>query len=225
MASTESGSYGGNVAVTSTTTDQEPMRLDSSDHPGMLLVSAVLTGSNYLAWSRAIQRALAAKMKLDFFDGTMVRPTENTEEFKRWNGIDSMVTTWILNTISKELVEAFMYVSSARELWLELQARYGESNSPAIYQLQGDIGLITQGNMSITEYYTKLKKLWDELRCVALTPRCMCGCTCGASKEIAEMSPSQQLIQFFVGLNNIYDQAHSQILLLEGFGTDFPGSG
>ncbi|KAL0385165.1 UNVERIFIED_CONTAM: hypothetical protein Sradi_2910800 [Sesamum radiatum] len=99
------------------------MRLESSDHAGMILVLAVLTGSNSLAWSRVVQRALATKMKLDFIDGTTIRPTGNSKEFKRWNHIDSMVTTWILNSISKEWVEAFMYVNFARELWLELQAR------------------------------------------------------------------------------------------------------
>ncbi|KAL0399697.1 UNVERIFIED_CONTAM: hypothetical protein Sradi_2313000 [Sesamum radiatum] len=125
----------------------------------MILVSAVLTVSNYLAWSRAIQRALAAKMKLDFIDGTTIRPNENTEEYKRWNRIDSMVTTWILNTISKELVEAFMY-------------------------------------LQLLDVHVVVVHV-------------------GASKEIAEMSASQQLIQFLVGLNNMYDQARSQILLLE----------
>ncbi|KAL0399301.1 UNVERIFIED_CONTAM: Retrovirus-related Pol polyprotein from transposon RE2 [Sesamum radiatum] len=140
MASTEFGNFGGNVAASFPATDHEPMRLNPSDHPGMILVSAVLTGSNYLAWSKAIQRALAAKMKLDFIDGTTIRPNENTEEYKRWNRIDSMVTTWILNTISKELVEAFMYVSSARELWLELKASlfnahlYGETTASECQQ-------------------------------------------------------------------------------------------
>ncbi|XP_011078646.1 uncharacterized protein LOC105162338 [Sesamum indicum] len=79
-------------------------------------------------------------MKIDFVDGTAVRPTANTDEFKRWNRIDSMVTTWILNCMTKDLAESFMYVRSARKLWIELEARYGESSNPMIYQLQREIG-------------------------------------------------------------------------------------
>ncbi|KAL0291445.1 UNVERIFIED_CONTAM: hypothetical protein Sradi_7025800, partial [Sesamum radiatum] len=206
-ATVEPGSSIGNATAIQIAPDQEHMQLQSSDHPGMVMVSSLLTGNNYFAWSRAVRRALTAKMKLDFIDGFVVRPTGNGEDFKRWNHTDSMLTTWILNCMSKELAEAFMHVESSCELWLEQQAWFSESNSSMIYQQQREIGQVTQGNMSITEYYTKLKKLWDELMCLAPTPKCTCsGCTCGASKDMAEMHSSNQLIQFLVGLNGVYDK-------------------
>ena len=65
-----------------------------------------------------------------------------------------------------------MYVNSTRDLWMELEARYGESNGQSIYQLQREIRFIVQGNMSVTNYYTKLMKLWDKLACLAPTPKC-----------------------------------------------------
>ena len=66
-----------------------------------------------------------------------------------------------------------MYVSSTRELWMELEARYGESSDPSIYQLQREIRFIVQENKSVTNYYTKLKKLRDNA-CLAPTPECAC---------------------------------------------------
>ncbi|XP_011101083.1 uncharacterized protein LOC105179191 [Sesamum indicum] len=216
MVTAEFSNSAGNEATSRGNIDPDFMQLQSSDHRGMVMVSALLTGNNYFAWSRAVKRALTAKMKIDFVDGTVVRPAANTAEFNRWNRIDSVVTTWILNCMKKYLAQSFMYVGSARELWIELEARYGESNNPMIYQLQREIGQVTQENMSVTEYYTKLKRLWDELMCLAPAPKCICtGCTCGVNKAMAEMSASNHLIQFLVGLNNVYDQARSQILLLE----------
>ncbi|KAL2247639.1 UNVERIFIED_CONTAM: hypothetical protein Sindi_2616200 [Sesamum indicum] len=216
MATAEYNNSPENGATSRGIPDPEFMQLQSLDHPGMVMVSALLTGSNYFAWSRAVKRALTAKMKIDFIDGSAIRPPVNTDEFKRLNRIDSMVTTWILNCMTKDLAESFMYVGSARELWVELEARYGESNSPLIYQLQREIGEVTQGNMSVTEYYTKLKRLWDELMCLAPMPKCVCtNCTCEVNKSMADMVASNQLIQFLVGLNSVYDQARSQILLLE----------
>ncbi|KAL2236701.1 UNVERIFIED_CONTAM: hypothetical protein Sindi_0861800 [Sesamum indicum] len=216
MATAEYSSSHGNDATSRGIPDPEFMQLQSSNHPRMVMVSALLTGSNYFAWSRAVKRALTAKMKVDFINGTTVRPPTNTDEFRRWNRIDSMVTTWILNCMTKELAESFMYVGSSRELWIELEARYGESNSPLIYQLQREIGQVTQGNMSVTEYYTKLKRLWDELMCLAPMLKCICtNCTCVINKGLADMVASNQLIQFLVGLNSMYEQARSQILLLE----------
>ncbi|KAL2240934.1 uncharacterized protein LOC105171280 [Sesamum indicum] len=216
MATAEFTDSLGNDATSRGGFDQEFMQLQSSDHSGMVMVSAQFIGNNYFAWSRAVRRALTAKMKLDFIDGTASRPPTNTDEFRRWNRIDSIVTTCMLNCMSKELVESFMYVASSRELWLELEAQFGESNSPMIYQLQKEIGQVTQGNMSITEYYTKLKHLWDELLCLAPAPKCVCaGCTCDVNKAMAEVTASNQLIQFLVGLSSVYEQARNQILLLD----------
>ncbi|XP_020546985.1 uncharacterized protein LOC110011335 [Sesamum indicum] len=210
MLTAEFSNSAGNEATSRGNIDPDFMQLQSSDHLGMVMVSAVLTSNNYFAWSRAVKRALTAKMKIDFVDGTVVRPAANTAEFNRWNRIDSVVTTCILNCIKKYLAQSFMYVGSARELWIELEARYGESHNPMIYQLQREIREITQENMSVTEYYTKLKRLWDELMCLAPAPKCICtGCTCGVNKAMAEMSASNHLIQFLVGLNNVYDQARS----------------
>ncbi|KAK4401408.1 Retrovirus-related Pol polyprotein from transposon RE2 [Sesamum angolense] len=110
----------------------------------MVLVSAPLTGNNYLNWSFGVKRALRAKMKLGFIDGTSIKPNANHPHFEQWIRVDSMVTTWILNSISKDIVEAFMYTKSSRNLWLDLEQRYGECNGPQLYQLQREICSMTQ---------------------------------------------------------------------------------
>lgn len=46
-----------------------------------------------------------------------------------------MVTSWILNSIAKDIVEAFLYSSNAMELWDELQEMFGQKSAPFLYQL------------------------------------------------------------------------------------------
>ncbi|KAH7575418.1 hypothetical protein JRO89_XS02G0104900 [Xanthoceras sorbifolium] len=46
-----------------------PFFLHNGDHPGLALVSHILTGPNYNTWSRAMLMALNAKNKLGFVDG------------------------------------------------------------------------------------------------------------------------------------------------------------
>ncbi|KAL0414381.1 UNVERIFIED_CONTAM: hypothetical protein Sradi_1639800 [Sesamum radiatum] len=164
------------------------LQLHGSDHPGMVLVSAPLTGNNFLNWSFGIKRALRAKMKLGFIDGTSIKPDTNDPHFEQWIRVDSMVTTWILNSISKDIVEAFMYAKSSRTLWLDLEQRYGECNGPQLYQLQREICSMTQGNSSLSSYFTNMKKLWDEMAELKPTRQCTCGCTCGAWADVAEFS-------------------------------------
>ncbi|KAK4400358.1 hypothetical protein Sango_1141900 [Sesamum angolense] len=65
--------------------------------------------------------------------------------------------------------------------------------------------------MSVAVYFTKLKKLWDELASLDPIP----SCSCGASKKISEKIASNQLMQFLMGLSNAYDHVRSQVLLMD----------
>ncbi|KAL2251686.1 UNVERIFIED_CONTAM: hypothetical protein Sindi_2290900 [Sesamum indicum] len=62
----------------------EALQLHGSDHPGMILVGTLLTKSNYLTWSYAVKRALQAKMKLGFIDGTTTKPSVADPFFEQW---------------------------------------------------------------------------------------------------------------------------------------------
>ncbi|KAL0411951.1 UNVERIFIED_CONTAM: hypothetical protein Slati_3784800, partial [Sesamum latifolium] len=127
-----------------------------------------LDGSNFLVWSRSIYVFLGTRMKLGFINGSFPAPTTGSKTFEHWRRADLMVTSWIWNSISKDIVEAFMYVSSSRELWLELQRRYGRSNGPMLYQLQRELSTVSQGDLSITAYLTKflmgLHEVYDSER-------------------------------------------------------------
>lgn len=52
---------------------------------------------------------------------------------KNGNQVDSMVLSWILNSISEDLVEAFLYTTTAHELRSELEQQFRESNGPLLY--------------------------------------------------------------------------------------------
>ena len=119
-----------------------------------------------------------------------------------------MVTSWILNSISKELVDGFIYTASARDLWQEICERFGECNGPMIYELHRKMSLISQENQSISVYFTKLKRLWDELGSVEPLPTC----TCGASRDIAEITNRNRLMQFLMGLNEAFGSVRDQVL-------------
>lgn len=64
-----------------------------------------------------------------------------------------------------------------------------------------DINSLNQRNLSIMVYFTKVKKLWDELN--YLKP--FHACEGGAFKEIAKMKNGTKLIQFLMGFNCSYD--------------------
>lgn len=82
---------------------------------------------------------LGVKSKLEFIDGTCFKPNEGSKDVEKSKRVDYMVTSWILNSISKEIVEAFLYTSSSLQLWAQIQGRYGKANGHLIYQLKREI--------------------------------------------------------------------------------------
>lgn len=93
--------------------------------------------------------------KLGFIDGRCKQPEEKEPNYEQWLKVDCMVRSWILNSISKDIVETFLYVNTAKELWDELKERFGEINGPLLYQIQREISTVTQGGMAVAQYYTK----------------------------------------------------------------------
>ncbi|KAL0395631.1 UNVERIFIED_CONTAM: Retrovirus-related Pol polyprotein from transposon RE2 [Sesamum calycinum] len=98
---------------------------------------------------------------------------------------------------------------------LDLEERYGTCNGPLLYQLQREITTLSQGSMSVVDYYTKLRKVWDELEVLMPTPQCTCnGCTCGLSKKVADLALFTQLMQFLMGLGEIF-HVRNQLLVMD----------
>ncbi|PWA69353.1 hypothetical protein CTI12_AA298790 [Artemisia annua] len=203
----------------STLNNNDPLYLESSDHPAMVLTNTPFNGNNFLGWSRNVKMALGAKLKLGFIDGTCVKPPVNDVNVQRWVRCDYMVTCWILNSMVTELSDAFLYAQSACELWKEVAERYGQSNGPLIYQLERELSKITQGNLSIAAFFNKLKKCWDELQNFNGLPICNCGkmleCTCAMYDKFLERDSHLKLIQFLMKLNDEYESVRSQILAMD----------
>ncbi|RVW27296.1 Retrovirus-related Pol polyprotein from transposon TNT 1-94 [Vitis vinifera] len=154
-----------------------PYFLHHSDHPGMVLVSKPLNGDNYSTWCRAMTISLNAKSKLGFVDGTttMLSATDKPDEHASWKKCNDMILSWILNSLSQDLADS----------------------------IERDIACLTQDQMTVAAYYTRLKKLWDELGSYNDTV-----CSCGADHK------RRRLMQFLMGLNESYNAIRGQILLM-----------
>ncbi|GLU11356.1 hypothetical protein SLE2022_281110 [Rubroshorea leprosula] len=192
-----------------------PYYLHPSDDPGRILVTSPLTGENYHTWKRALQNALYAKNKMGFVDGTLRKPEIDSPNYASWKKCNSMVLSWILNTISKELHDSVAYVDSAREVWNDLQERFSQGNTTRVHELKLELATMVQQDRSVAAYFTKLKPIWDELHAYEPTPVCVCGCTCGAAKEYTKARETEKVHQFLMGLNDNFSTIRSQILNLE----------
>lgn len=152
-----------------------PYFLHNGDHPGLILVSHQLTGSNYNTWSRSMEMALTAKNKLAFIDGSLPRPPVGDLLHGVWVRCNSMVISWLLNSVSRDIADSLLYFDTASNVWSDLHDRFHQSNGPRIFQIKTHLVALNQGSMDVSTYYTKLKILWDELSNFQPIPVCNCG--------------------------------------------------
>jgi len=68
-------------------------------------------------------------------------------------------------------------------------------NQTHISRLQCDIANLKQGNRIITEYFSELRHLWEELEQYRPTPQCnfqvLCSCVANSTKAVASTSYRQ----------------------------------
>ncbi|KAL0458615.1 UNVERIFIED_CONTAM: hypothetical protein Slati_0488700 [Sesamum latifolium] len=103
--------------------EKDILYLHPSEHSSLALTSTPLDGTNFLAWQRAVYVSLETKMKLGFIDGSFPCPAVGSIHYEQWRRVDLTVTSWIWNSMSKDIVEAFMYCATSRELWTGIQRR------------------------------------------------------------------------------------------------------
>jgi len=130
-----------------------------------------------------------------------------------------MVTSWILNSLSPDLRDSLQYVNNAKELWEELEDRYDQTNGCKLYQLQKEINDLVQGTLDVTGYYTKMKKLWEEMNTIDVNSQCSCVCICGGKTKMHKAEQDRRLIHFLMGLNEMYTAVRGNILMMSNLPT------
>ncbi|XP_070047351.1 uncharacterized protein [Nicotiana tomentosiformis] len=191
-----------------------PLYMHPSESAGSTLVPVVFDVTGYRSWRRGILRGLSVKNKVGFITEKCKKPDSDHPTFEQWERCDDMVTSWIINSLSKDLADSLQYVVDAKELWQELEDRYDQTNGAKLYQLERKINDLSQGTLDITGYYTKIKKLWEELNTLNTHAQCKYQCTCGAKANMHKAEQDRRLIRFLIGLNEVYIVVRGSILMM-----------
>ncbi|KAG5133446.1 hypothetical protein JHK82_024634 [Glycine max] len=177
--------------------DSNPFILHSSDHPSIALVSHPLTGDNYNSWKKAMCMALYGKNKYEFVDGSIPEPALGHSTHALWHRNDSIISSGLLNSLSKEMQVSILHCSSAKEFWDDLQERFEQRN----------------GSMFVSSFYSKLRSLWESLS--ELKPSH--SCTCGGIQPWCDFEQMEYAMQFLIGLNKSFSTIRGQILSMDPF--------
>ena len=88
-----------------------------------------MNGKNYLKWSQLIRTFLKDKGKLSHLLGT--RPKESDPTYASWDEEESLVMSWLWNSMIPEINDIVLFLSMIKEIWKAVKITYSKVNDLA----------------------------------------------------------------------------------------------
>ena len=93
-----------------------------------------------------------------------LNPHHQDPEYRQWARQDSIVVSWITESIYPNLVNQFLDFPTTKTLWKGIETLYSSgSDGLQIFDLTVKTNKIEQGIETIEKYYSRLITLWKEI--------------------------------------------------------------
>ena len=79
-----------------------------------------------------MRTSLLAKNKYGFVDGTIKQPAENAPKIEDWWTVNSMLVSWVFNTIEPRLRSTISHMEIVKDLWDDISDRFSIGNGPQV---------------------------------------------------------------------------------------------
>ena len=108
-----------------------------------------------------------------------------------------------------------MFLTSSQEIWKDLEERFSQTSGPQLYTLQQSLTDLKQGQKtSITEFFTQIKAIWDQINQINPLPSCTsAGCTC--NQTFMKQQQEERLVQLLMKLDNKFTAVRTNILMMQ----------
>ena len=192
-----------------------PLYLHPSENSNSVSVEKLQGSSNYRAWRRSLEICLASKRKLGFVTGVVKRDGSDKVKQDHWDTCNSMIISWLLGSMTDPIKRSVMFVTNCSKIWKELEQRYLVTNGARKYKICKDIYEIKQNGRLISDYYTDMKTLWEELETLCVFPP-ITEMTVEVSAYVDALNVQQEeqkLFQLLNGLDEVYGPVRSNLLM------------
>ncbi|GAU44272.1 hypothetical protein TSUD_133180 [Trifolium subterraneum] len=144
---------------------------------------------------------LKSKNKLRFVNGTLPRPDDEDHDSLAWDMCNTMIMSWISNAFDTDISQSVLWMDTASQIWQDLKEIFYQGDVFRISDIQEEIYNLKQGDSSVSAYYTKMKKLWQELDNFRPIPQSNCVHNCAA---IAKMKSQIMLMDPLPTISKVY---------------------
>ncbi|WVZ62530.1 hypothetical protein U9M48_012269 [Paspalum notatum var. saurae] len=140
------------------------------------MVTVKLTGENFLLWTMQLFPYLRSQKLMGYIDGTRERPSPTITEgegddarsvanlvFEQWYQQDQLVMSAMLSSLGDTVLAQVVGCTSAREVWRVIEQTFATASRAQIMQIRMQLATIQKKDLTITEYFLKVKNLADTL--------------------------------------------------------------
>ncbi|KAM0864030.1 hypothetical protein ACQ4PT_044189 [Festuca glaucescens] len=125
-----------------------------------------LEGSeSYASWVEHAETILVSRKLEGYILGTVEKPAEeDSNEGQRWKMTNILVRAWLLSSVSPQIAKQVERIKEASEIWRLLKGTFsGVGNEMLACRIQRELQELYQGEKSVVEYVSELKRLWSDL--------------------------------------------------------------
>ena len=123
-----------------------------------------LNGTNYLDWSQYVLLAIRNKGWLGYLTGEIQKPAATEQGYLTWESENSMVMTWLVNSMEPKIGRNYLSYTTAKEIWDTTKVMYSDlGNVSQLFEPQFELKEKKQGDSTVTDYYNTLIGLLQEL--------------------------------------------------------------
>ncbi|XP_074337720.1 uncharacterized protein LOC141674919 [Apium graveolens] len=126
-----------------------------------------------------------------------------------------MVIAWLTHNVSPSIMKSIMFMNNAADIWSNLEKCFQLTNESRKYKINKDLYELKQQNLSINDYYTAMRSLWEEFDALNTLPTVPSATSQVQNllDTIASQREEGRLFQFLNGLSDIYNTQRSHFLL------------
>ena len=87
-----------------------------------------------MRWSQSVRMYIRGRSKIGYLTGEKKEPAPEDPLYPTWDAENSMVMTWLVNSMEEDISSNYMCYHTAKELWENIHQMYSDlGNQSQVY--------------------------------------------------------------------------------------------
>ena len=130
------------------------------------LLPVKLAPDNYLSWRAQVLPLLRSRYLEGYVDGSIPCPPPHHPAYHTWVAQDQAILSAIQSSLTPSVSSLVIFAATSREAWAALHTSFASQSQARAHSIRTELGEMKLGDLSITDYFNKMRGLADTLASV-----------------------------------------------------------